>query len=444
MTTPRTIVLAKALWDGHTSTPDAGAAIDGERFTHVGTRDELLGRSLATDTILEFPEATLMPGLMDMHLHLGDDGWMAPLLLANGVASVRDTGNNHVALTKLRERQQRSDWVGPRIYLFGPLIDGNPPHWAHIARPVSDGDDVAAVVDELAAAGVDGLKVYVRLGAEMVAEVVSRARSHGLPVACHAGACSATEALAAGVGCIEHVFCLDVREDEQTWSDVDPSSRMLRQMADALLGAGAWFCPTLGVMEAVLHWWGKAFERFPGYDELPPSHVDWCRRLGDVAALDEAEVAASEEDFRGQQMVVSALHEAGVPMLAGSDSPFVPVGLGLHYELELLVACGIPNDAALRMATVDGAAYLGISDSVGAIGPGYVADMVAVRGDPLSDIQATRNVEAVWQGGAQLDIDALRSAAHRVADALDRVPPGDVPPFGIPLAGTADCEPEPS
>ncbi|KAF9891399.1 hypothetical protein FE257_004255 [Aspergillus nanangensis] len=114
------------------------------------------------------------------------------------------------------------------------------------------------------------------------------------------------------------------------------------------------------------------------------------------------------KDFGGACKTVSALHDAGVPILVGTDAndaPGVPAmfphGVSLHEEMELLVACGLSTKEVLRAATSMPAKYFGLQDR-GVIQPGYRADLVLVGGDPVEDIRATRQIQRVWIEGQEI------------------------------------------
>jgi adenine deaminase len=183
-------------------------------------------------------------------------------------------------------------------------------------------------------------------------------------------------------------------------------------------------------MEAVQHGWGPLFwATYP--DDSYPKHVsDWLKMVIDGAqsrTSDETtEAAASLEQMK---KVVRCFSEAGVPMMAGSDMPFVPAGTGLHRELELLVDAGIPNDQAMMMATSIPATYLGLQDEVGTLTVGASADVIAVRGNPLSDITAIGHMEAIWSEGERLDLEELKTKSK---SDFDVEPTGfDGTPFGM-------------
>jgi hypothetical protein len=107
------------------------------------------------------------------------------------------------------------------------------------------------------------------------------------------------------------------------------------------------------------------------------------------------------------QQTVARLVRAGGRVAIGSDAPAVPYGLGVHFELGLLAAAGLPNDQALRIATVEGALALGLERQIGTLEEGKIADFVVIDGDPLERLADTLRITAVVRGGVWLDRTAL-------------------------------------
>jgi imidazolonepropionase-like amidohydrolase len=427
MNTHPTAIHAARLWDGTGAdiTYNATVVITRDRIEYAGSRLDFAGESIS------LPDATLLPGLIDSHVHLSDDGWFPLELLSCGVTTVRDTGNNHHVLIDLRERQRRGDWLGPRIRTCGPVIDRRPAHWGNIAREVMPEDDVETIVDELLDDGVDGLKLYAHIDPSVAERVIRRANVRGAPVTIHGGTCMASLALGFGIGCIEHVSSLDAMPDTVKWEGFDPSHDRFTRIIDLFGESGAHFCPTLAVMEGVEFGWGPRLQTRPGYERYPEFVATYLRGIEGGDHWEPERVATANERFDGMMVAVRHLYEAGVSLLAGSDAPFVPPGHGFHTELEYLAECGIPNHDVLRIATLDAARYLGIESEVGTLEPGKLADMVAVTGDPLVDITAVRNIHAVWQGGQRLD--PLELGCRALMASKEMTPPlQGCPPWGIP------------
>lgn len=145
-----------------------------------------------------------------------------------------------------------------------------------------------------------------------------------------------------------------------------------------------------------------------------------------MSSLTPPELALSARRWPVARRIVSALHRAGVPIVAGTDAPMPGVypGFALHEELEALVLAGLSPAAALRAATLTPATSFGISDTAGSVVVGKRADLVLLDADPLRDIRNTRRIHAVVLAGRVLRraaLDALLAGAERAA-ASQRVP----------------------
>ena len=112
------------------------------------------------------------------------------------------------------------------------------------------------------------------------------------------------------------------------------------------------------------------------------------------------------------EQTVARLVRAGGRVAIGTDAPAVPYGLGVHYELVLLAAAGLPNDQALRLATAGGALALGLEGQIGSLEEGKIADFVVIDGDPLTRLTDTLRVTAVVRGGVWIDRATLLTSSR--------------------------------
>jgi imidazolonepropionase-like amidohydrolase len=181
---------------------------------------------------------------------------------------------------------------------------------------------------------------------------------------------------------------------------------------------GTWFVPTLVVGWAPLRADSVSADS-AAIGVVPGATVEWWRTENDQVPSEVRRVA--EAELRSGIELVGLLHEAGVPLLAGSDTgnPFVVPGFSLHTELELLVHAGLSPLAAIRTATVNPARFLEATDSMGTVEQGKLADLVLLDGDPLADIRNTAKIRAVITNGRYLDraaLDSLLTNARRAAD----------------------------
>jgi imidazolonepropionase-like amidohydrolase len=328
---------------------------------------------------------TVMPGLIDTHVHLSasDAGAVTSILdavrflpgtrrslLENGVTTVRDLGNEPGGVLELRALIRSGELEGPRLFVAGPIFTTRGGHPvvtmgiepdSGVVRVPASADEARMAVRELAAGKerVDLIKVVQDRGgtqralepiaSEVLNAIVSEAHGQGLSVTAHWGTHQDLhDVLAAGVDVLEH---LEHRDGRQGW----PGG-----ILPVLVARGIPLSPTLTVPDVKLG-----------------AHITH-------------ELSKDVAEF----------HAAGGRVLAGTDAgmPGVAFGPSIHRSLQLLVACGLSPREALEAATSASARALRASN-IGAIEPGRAADLLVVSGNPLENIEATRNIALVFRDG---------------------------------------------
>ena len=345
---------------------------DGEGLsepTTVFVEDGLIVESTDVDERIDGAGGTLLPGLIDAHVHFDSvenlaqfAGWGVTTALDMGTSPVSlvDSLRATVGLTDIRSANSPASAPGGRP---APMEAADP------TRVVTGPGDAARFVADRIAEGSDYIKIIVEdpaekgpaaLSAETISALVAAAHAAGLQTVAHASSDAAVQlGIDAGVDILTHVPL---------------RSRVTSEQIDAMLAKGIAIVPTLSMMEGI----GAKFG-MPTQGPGPGIHT--------------------------AQGSVGDLLAAGVTIAAGTDAnnaPFVPfspvLGESIHGELALLVGAGLSPVQALRSATSVTAALFRLPDR-GAIQPGLRADLLLVDGDPTVDIAATRNVRAVWCGG---------------------------------------------
>ena len=358
---------------------------------------------------------TLLPGLIDCHVHLSD--WMFPGLLAAGVTTVRDTGNDLAWIIDRRSQTSVNPSFGPRILCCGPVLDGTKVNWPTIGRSHRDAVQIAESIDELARAGVDAVKLYVNLGTDQISKAVEQSAIHGLHLLAHLGDDAGEAAISLGVREIEHLSgCL---HHVDGWSHLDIESA---PFYSSIVNANVILCPTLVVWDRLSRVNDAVFNNDQRaewvHPEIRSAWQAFPHRTGDTT-----ERLARQASVVAMKKTVRAIKEAGCTIIAGTDTPWpnlVP-GFSLHDELALLVDAGLSPSEALVAGTSAAAKVLGIGESAGQIRAGFVADLLAVEGDPTTDITNLGNVKTVIRMGESLDMELIRSAARSEFDN----PPSD-------------------
>jgi imidazolonepropionase-like amidohydrolase len=382
-------IRAEALFDG--VGPDLvrqpTVLIEGGRIMAVQTRADPPDAA----RLLDFPGATLLPGMVDTHTHLcfdaGEDvvgsidgapaekvlaamRTAAEATLAAGVTTVRDLGDRDYLALRLRA-EEGYPLYGPQILAAGPPITVPGGHCWFLGGVAAGVDGVRNAVREHVERGVDVIKVMVTGGdltpgsdafalqyrpAELRA-AVEEAHRYGLPITGHAHAVSGiAAAIAAGFDSIEHCFF-------RTVDGLDFDDEVIDEMARKGVVASL----TLGSL--------------PG----PPPPPRFAERLAALAAG------------------LLKLRDAGVRLACGSDSGILPVKPhgSFAYGPAQMVDFGFTAQEALRAVTSDAADACRVGDRKGRIAVGYDADLIAIDGNPLSDITALQRVIHVHQGSSQ-------------------------------------------
>jgi hypothetical protein len=386
--------------------------IEGERIASIGVPQE---RNAAD--ILDARGKVVMPGLWDMHTHLGGEDGM--LHIAAGITSVRDLGNDSDAVLALKRDFDSGAAIGPRVVLAG-LVDGPGPFQGPTNILAGNEDEARKSVDFFAERNYEGIKIYSSVKPELVPVLTKRAHERGLRVSGHIPAgMRAVDAVDAGYDEIQHAnmlflnFMPDVTDTRtparftevgKRAADLDLKSNDVQAFIAKLRERRIVVDPTLAVFESMFT--ARPRSLSPGFaavgDRLPPQ----VRRgflTGGLPVPDgmDAQYRAS---FQRMLDLVAELHRSGVTIVPGTDAM---AGFALHRELELYAKAGIPNAEVLRLATLTPAQILKRDHDLGTIEPGKLADLVIVNGNPLANISDVRNVETVVKGGRVFDARAV-------------------------------------
>lgn len=403
----------------------------------------------------------LMPGLWDSHVHVfsaeSEPDFALPLYILNGVTSIRDMG----ALISLEEQREvnaaiaSGDRIGPRIINAGAMIDGPPGSWpGQMVAATPEGG--RARVREAAQRGWTSVKAYSLLDKETYSAIADEANELGLPLYGHVPeGVTLNDAIDAGQDVIEHfgrvTKACSTKEQEmidgarnalasddpfqalmtamathtlttfETW-DASRCGEIVRALADAQVA----IAPTLMVSDFCLG--NDPAPDDPRMQTVPFSiRAQWGEPDFRRAAMTEDLLAVAPAAVRQDWKTFKMAHEAGVTMLASSDAaflnPFLFHGATLIDELERYVQIGLTPRESLATATINPARLFGEVDELGSVAAGQRANLVLLRANPLEDISAVRELEAVIADGrvfnrTRLDEmqSKLRSQANREDD----------------------------
>jgi imidazolonepropionase-like amidohydrolase len=389
--------------------PRKTIVVEGKRIARIVDANSVT-RAAAT---LDGTGMFVIPGLWDMHVHAyftndtarfhSTNEVMLPLFIVNGVTGVRDLGSNLEATLSARDSIAAHRLIGPRMVVSGPMIDGPTTRYA-AAIKVATPDEARAAVRMLKERGVDIIKTQTLIPRDAYFALADEATRIGIPFEGHVPReITGLEAVTARQRSFEHMIGV-----------TDTNTTLIAALAKNRV----WQCPT--VINSV----GTARDLIedPGLAYWLKSSVEGWRRtaMTKLEAPDSAQRAFDERATR-RLALIKKLHDAKIPLLAGTDAPagydLVP-GTSIHRELELLVRTGLTPLEALQTATLNPALFFGKTAEWGTVEPGKVADLVMLSRNPLQDIRNTLSVAAVVADGryySARQLDSLRLKVMELA-----------------------------
>ncbi|MBV9508050.1 MAG: amidohydrolase family protein [Acidobacteriia bacterium] len=419
-------ILGGTLVDGTGSPPvdESAIVIRGNRIVKVGKEGEI---AIPPDAMrIRADGETVLPGLIDMHVHL-NQGHDLHLFLAAGVTTVRDVGNFTSQIVPLERETRSQEIIGPRIFFSGESFVhqyGFSP-WQ---RPTRDVTEAREEVRKRIASGASVIKIVNDITPELVQTIVDEAHRSRIPVTADIlgnRLVTAERAISLGVDGLEHVSGVPqaIVVDHSPLEFSEPisfkalfgwlyaDSRKETALIDSIVKRGTYVVPTLSVLETQS---GIPAPNEPATDAMSDglrSLWNWMRGLPDNTEADLAFLT----HFIYSQQFVAKLSRAGGHIVAGTDTPspgLVP-GFSLHRELELLVQAGLSPMQALQAATKTAAEFLGKSGELGTLEVGKIADLIIVDGAPHVRISDIRRVQTVLTGGTVFSASELLSLSRR-------------------------------
>jgi imidazolonepropionase-like amidohydrolase len=428
-----TLIAGAQIFDGQQLRPASNVLLAGRTIAALGAGLD----APAGAEVIDGHGRTLLPGLIDAHVHAGDVRALGQALTF-GVTTELDMFSDPDLAAQRRSLAGRRDDVAD----IRTAVQGAVPPGATLTRfnpdlpTVAGPRDAAAFVAAQAAAGAHYLKIYLEdprwyaspaLSADTVAALVAAAHSRGMLAVAHADSSAMARLfIQAGGDGLAHVLG-DLGLTPAFLSDLRrrPAFVIATLRATAVLSDAHADRIEQDQRDLARHPRLGPFLDRPTRDAFTrPGLLAGARTRAARAAR-----AGGRLDYDSAQRSVTALHQAGIEVLAGTDTNYPgegdegnPIlnayaghGIALHHELALLVRAGLSPAAALAAATSAPARCFGLSDR-GRIAAGLRADLLLVDGDPCTDINATRNIAAIWRNGTRL---------HREPQPAPHPAPGD-------------------
>jgi len=370
----------------------------------------------------------LVPGLVDFHVHLRSERELDAYLRHGVTTIVNLRGTPDVLVT--REALRDGSLTGPRMFTSGPLLDGDPPIWSGDGtRVVTTAADARAAVAAHVAAGYDFVKVYNNLDPDVLAAVDQAAREAGLAVIGHlprgpVRSEGLRRGLGAGIDLIAHAEEIFFTQfggapDSliRSGAFMPPTDDELREVAELIATHEAAVTPNLSFVEMTARMLSDldAVLADAEFESLHPATREMWREQNPTRRPDlEAFTIRERLKHVFVRRMTAALHEAGVPLLVGTDAsaPGMYPGKSAHVELAALQEAGLPPFEVLRVATRTAGDFLArhVADApaIGRVEPGYAADLIIVDGDPRADLSVLARPWRVLRDGRPVYDGSLR------------------------------------
>jgi imidazolonepropionase-like amidohydrolase len=401
---------------------DQTVVVDKGVISAVGARAAV--KVPAGAEVIDGSGKTLIPGLWDCHMHIGDD-FTGLQELSMGVTSVRDPGNDDVRTIDRRTRAAAGALLTPHVYPSS-LIDGKGPYTAQVANVATSEAEAIALVDKAKANGFNGVKFYGTFNPAWLAPSIREAHKLGLHVHGHIPAgIRPMDAINAGYDEITHInwVMMQAMPDSvipvsngimrfegpgRYAKDVNLESAAIKEIVGTMASKKIYSDPTMVAFEGL--YVPENGDLSPSYapfvGTMPPT-TERAFRAGGFAVPKDLSRADYRASWAKMVALLGKMHAAGVPIVAGTDG----AGIEIVHELEIYVQAGLSPAEALAAATIVPARLVGQQAKRGSLKVGKAADLALVEGDPSARIGDLRQTRVVMLDGKLLDADALRTAA---------------------------------
>jgi imidazolonepropionase-like amidohydrolase len=369
-------------------------------------------------TQIDGQDKYLIPGLAEMHGHIPPPNAPASeventlfLYVANGVTTVRGMLGWPNSL-EIREQSNTGELLGPTFYMAGPSFSG---------QSINDPEQAVEKVRQQKAEGWDHLKIHPGLTVPEYDAMARTAHEVGIRFGGHVPAeVGLRHALEMGQETFDHLDGYNIFAGGED-GPVDEAA--LQEAVDLTRKAGALVVPTMMLWEYILG--GVGLEALEAYPELKymsrQTVAGWTNAVRQNTTSANFDAAAAMQEVENRMRILEALHEGGVPILMGTDSPqiFSVPGFSLIRELERMQDAGMSNYEILKTGTYNVGEYFNSRDAFGTVAVGRRADLVLLQGNPLADLQNLTRRDGVMLRGRWLPQSEIQDRLDRIAASYE-------------------------
>jgi hypothetical protein len=384
-----TLIRAGSLWDGISPNLryDVDIFVQGNRIAWVRPHQD--GAQTQATRYIDASGLTVMPGLIETHIHPltlyqgAQVGQWLPLMLSYGLTTGQSVGGPLHQSIELRESLESGNLVGPRLFVSPPLWEGNRLFY-HFARTLRTPAVADIEIAKAKAMDVDFMKAYVRAPIPIMSRIAQGALDLGVPSGTH----PISPGAQTGIAGTTHLSA--TQRMGYSWSK-SAARAITYQDAYDIYGKGNFHLIDTLFSAAALAGQDPGIVTDPRFILVPPNFV---AGLQNATPPTSAQLSGIINDATQQAKVLAA----GALVANGTDSPLVVPGIQLHLNLR---AAGLVlgNYTALQTVTINAAKMAFVDKDLGSIEPGKLADLIAVRGNPLADLRAAANVQVVMKNG---------------------------------------------
>lgn len=392
------VIHAGKVFDGRTNKylTNVDVVITGNRIKEITPH-----QSNRSGKIIDATDKTIIPGLFEMHTHQhamsGEK--LGRLWLSFGITSLRETGADPYDALERKEAWDTGTLTGPREFFTGALTDGTRIYYG-LANSIQSTAHLDLELERAGRLGYDMIKTYVRMPDILQEKITVYAHKLGVPVSSH----EIYPSTHYGVDAVEHIGGTSRRGYSPK---ITLMNHTYQDVIEIVVRSQMNITPTAS-LQGGFHSVALKSPEFYDNTKLNVFYSPaFIKETKESAPLIEKLYPGYLTNFRTIPATVKRLLAAGARVTPGTDSPFVPYAISLHTELQCWVDGGVTPFEALRSATLWSAEAVGVGKDLGTLEPGKLADLVIVKGDPLTNIRDAWNVDAVMKNGILYDIDTL-------------------------------------